>query len=60
MPPFHSRSTGACRIALSNSAGASAVVVSDRPSAARACEDTGMDLAVRGQTPPPAEIFVVS
>ena len=37
MPPFHSRSTGANRIAFTISGGDSDVTSSARPSAARAC-----------------------
>ena len=60
MPPFHSRSTGARRIAEISSSGDSAVTEPSRPSAARACAETGTDFAERGQTPPPAEISDVS
>ena len=56
MPPFHSRSTGALRQALISSAGVSASTVLARPSAARIGSLIGIDLAVRGNTPPPAEI----
>ena len=55
MPPFHSRSTGARRIARMTSVGASDS--SSIPSAARACSDSRIDLAARGYTPPPSEIF---
>ena len=58
MPPFQSRSTGARRIARITSLGASAS--SSIPSAARAASDSGIHLAVRGQTPPPSEIFARS
>ena len=60
MPPFHSRSTGARRIAEISSSGDSAVTAASRPSAARACSETGTDLADRAQTPPPAEISPLS
>ena len=57
MPPFHSRSTGACRIACISSAG---VIASTPVGAGRAPRApagvTGIDLAVRGKTPPPSEI----
>ena len=56
MPPFHSRSTGARSTAEISWSGGSAVTPSSRPSTARACGETGTDLAVRGHTPPPAEI----
>ena len=55
MPPFHSRSTGARRIARMTSVGGSAS--SDTPSASRACGDSRIDFAVRGYTPPPSESF---
>ena len=58
MPPFHSRSTGARRIAWMTSVGVarSASV----PSAARASGDSAIDFALRGNTPPPAEISSLS
>jgi hypothetical protein len=59
MPPFHSRSTGAVRIARISSGGLTAPVAS-RPSAARTSAETGIDLAVRGYTPPPGLILDVS
>ena len=60
MPPFHSRSTGACRIAFISSAGVSLAAPGSMPSALRTCGVTGIDLALRGWTPPPAEISEVS
>ena len=48
MPPFHSRSTGACRIAFISSAGVSVATDSSRPSASRTCGLIGIDFAVRG------------
>ena len=48
MPPFHSRSAGARRIAAISSGGLSSVTSSAIPSAARTCGLIGMDLAVRG------------
>lgn len=60
MPPFHSRSTGARRMALIRSLGASEATPSAMPSAARICGVTGIDLAVRGQTPPPGAMSEVS
>jgi len=48
MPPFHSRSTGAFRIAFMSSFGLSAVTPASMPSAARVSADTGIDLALRG------------
>ena len=56
MPPFHSRSTGAFRIAEISSSGDSASCPSPMPSAARACAVSGIALTSRGQTPPPGEI----
>ncbi len=56
MPPFQSRSTGAFRMALINSAGVSRVTPSSRPRAARASALIGTDFRVRGNTPPPGEI----
>jgi hypothetical protein len=60
MPPFHSRSTGACRIAFISSFGAIVVTPGAIPRATRAGSDSGIDLAVRGQTPPPSEMSDVS
>ena len=54
MPPFHSTSTGARRIARMTSVGVS--TASSMPSAARACSGSSMRLALRGHTPPPSEI----
>ena len=58
MPPFQSRSTGALRIARSRSLGAMEVAPSAMPRTSAASALTGMDFAVRGYTPPPAEISV--
>ena len=58
MPPFHSRSTGARRIAWMTSVGGSRSA--SVPSAARASGDRAIDLAARGNTPPPAEILSLS
>ena len=58
MPPFHSRSTGARRIARITSVGGSDSSL--MPSASRACGDSGIDFAVRGKTPPPSEIIARS
>ncbi len=55
-PPSPSRSTGARSTAEISSSGGSAVTPAARPSTARACGETGTDLAVRGHTPPPSEI----
>ena len=54
MPPLYSRSTGALRIALTSSVGviASAVIAS----AALTSGVIAIDFALRGWTPPPAEI----
>ena len=54
MPPFQSRSTGARSIARISSFGVSDS--SSTPSAARASGESGIDFAVRGNTPPPGEI----
>ena len=56
MPPFHSRSTGAARMAEISSSGGSALTVASRPRIVRACGETGTDFTLRGQTPPPGEI----
>ena len=53
MPPFHSRSTGALRMARISSAGVILVAVDSMPSAAFTCGVTGTDFALRGKTPPP-------
>ncbi len=53
MPPFHRRSTGARRIALTTSSGVSAA--SPTPRTRRAASDRSTDFAVRGYTPPPAD-----
>ncbi len=60
MPPFHSRSTGALRIAFISSFGDSCSASPSMPSAARTCADTGIDLAARGYTPPPSLISALS
>ena len=54
MPPFHSRSTGARRIARMTSLGGSASASTFK--AARTWGESGIDFADRGHTPPPAEI----
>ena len=58
MPPFHSRSTGARRIAWISSLGVSRSASTS--SASRTCGDSAIDFAVRGKTPPPSEISDVS
>ncbi|MCY1559221.1 hypothetical protein D9M68_962350 [compost metagenome] len=60
MPPFHSRSTGAFRMALIRSAGLIAATDGSIPNAALASADSGMDLAERGNTPPPLLISLAS
>ncbi|CAB4730267.1 unannotated protein [freshwater metagenome] len=45
MPPFHSKSTGATRIALMTSAGVSWPVSLDRPRADKASGERSMDFA---------------
>ena len=56
MPPFHSRSTGAWRIAFISSAGVMLVTDSSMPSAFFSCGVSLIALSVRGKTPPPSEI----
>ena len=56
MPPFQSRSTGACRIAFISSAGVIEVTSAGRPSARRTGSPIGIDFSDRGKTPPPSEI----
>ena len=56
MPPFHSRSAGARRMAAISSGGLSSLTSSAMPKAARISGPTGTRLAVRGHTPPPALI----
>ena len=60
MPPFHSRSTGALRMAFISSDGLIAAASVSMPSAAFASADNGIDLALRGHTPPPLAISVRS
>ena len=54
MPPFHSRSTGAVRMADSSSFGVMVASV-DAEHAPHLVRLSTMALAVRGHTPPPAE-----
>ncbi len=58
MPPFQSRSTGSFRIARIMSVGVA--FAASTPSSARACEESAISLALRGNTPPPFEIVRVS
>ncbi|MNV42906.1 hypothetical protein D3C71_1346040 [compost metagenome] len=60
MPPFHSRSTGAFRIALIRSFGDSALTLSSRPSTSRTCGVISIDFRLRGYTPPPLLISLAS
>ena len=60
MPPFQSRSTGAWRIAFISSAGVMLTTESSRPSAFVICGVSLIALRVRGKTPPPSEIRLVS
>ncbi len=60
MPPFQSRSTGASRTDFISSAGVSRLTPSSMPRAARIGAVIGIDLALRGKTPPPAEISDLS
>ena len=60
MPPFHSRSTGAFRMALISSLGVMDFTPSAMPSAARTSGVMSMDLALRGWMPPPLEISLAS
>jgi hypothetical protein len=56
MPPFHSRSTGAPRMARISSGGLSCSTPAGSPSAARISGPIGTAFAVRSHTPPPALI----
>ncbi len=58
MPPFQSRSAGARRIARISSFGVSSSA--SVPSAARTGSVSAIDFALRGWTPPPAEMTVSS
>jgi len=58
MPPFHSRSTGARNTADTSWVGVNGPAPT--PSTARARSLSSIDLAVRGYTPPPAEMRVTS
>ncbi|SKZ66671.1 Uncharacterised protein [Mycobacteroides abscessus subsp. abscessus] len=60
MPPFHSRSTGASRIACISSGGDNASTPTSSPSAVRICSLIGIDLVSLDQTPPPSLISAVS
>ncbi len=60
MPPFHSRSTGACRIAFISSAGVTDETSSSMPSALRIGSLRLIDFRERGNTPPPSEIRSLS
>ncbi len=60
MPPFHSRSTGALRIALISSFGLIASTDASMPSACLASALSGIDLAERANTPPPVPISFAS
>ena len=60
MPPFQSRSTGACRIAFISSAGVIAGMPSSMPSEVRIASLSGIDFSARGKMPPPSEIREVS
>jgi hypothetical protein len=53
MPPFHSRSAGALRIAFMSSAGVSAFVPDGRASRRATDCEIGTDFAARENTPPP-------
>ncbi len=55
MPPFHSRSTGARRIAFISSAGVIVFVPERSPSALTICEVIATDLAARSMIAPPGE-----
>ena len=58
MPPFQSRSTGARRIARISSFGEQPVGLDAERRAT--CGESGIDLAVRANTPPPVEISASS
>ncbi len=54
MPPFHSRSAGASRMAWISSVGVIFVTAGSMPRAAAIAAVMSTDLAERGKTPPPA------
>ena len=58
MPPFQSRSTGARRISRMSSTGESSCA--SIANASLISSEIGIDLAVRGYTPPPAEMTSAS
>jgi hypothetical protein len=60
MPPFHSRSTGAFRIAFMSSFGVIESASESMCSAAFTCGVSGIVFAERGWMPPPAEIRLLS
>ena len=60
MPPFQSRSTGACRIAFISSAGVMVVVPGGSPSASTISGVIFTALSVRSKTPPPLLMSEVS
>lgn len=55
MPPFHTRSTDALRMFCISSAGVILATFDSMPRASRMCALIGIDFAVRGWIPPPAE-----
>ena len=58
MPPFHSKSTGALRIAEISSLGV--MVARSSRSICRAASLSVSDFALRSKTPPPGEIRLAS
>ena len=58
MPPNHNRSTWAFKMAERTSAGAA--LGPDSPNNSCIWGDSGIDLSVRENTPPPSEISAVS
>ncbi len=60
MPPFHSRSTGASRIAWISWTGVIFATPGEMPSASATCGLIGIDLSEREYTPPPSEIRLLS
>ena len=54
MPPFQSRSTGACSSARISSFGVNVLALT--ASTERASSESGIDFALREKTPPPLEI----
>ena len=60
IPPFHSRSTGAVRMAEISSSGDNAFDPGVEAEGGARLRRAGTDFTLRGQTPPPGEIRVAS